>query len=398
MLPRVKLYFENGALRSSTPMPDGVGGAVLTGVAVPSTFALATPYIIKNFDSLVGLGITEGNNPYIYKYVKEFYNEAKADVETWIMGVVDTVKLSDMADNAQDYGKKLLTAAQGRLRWIAFGRKPAIGYTPTITTGLDADVWLAKANAQTLCEYFTVSRYAPLFAIVEGAGFDNNVIDLVDIRTATHNRVGIMIGDTVSDSKGASLGTLMGRISVSPVQRSIARVKDGAVQPVTLFVGNKAVEVADFETVDAKGYITFRTFVDQSGYFFNNDFLAAPDLDDYSLIPRRRTIDKAYRIAYQTLLNELNDEVAINKDGTLPEGFIKSWQANVEVAIANQMSANGELSADLKNGDRGVECLIDPAQNVVSTSKIVVKIRVRPFGYAKYIDVFLGFTAVYENQ
>ena len=397
MLPRVKLYFENGALRSSTPMPDGVGGAVLTGAVVSGTFALSTPYILRNFDGLKALGITEANNPGIYKYVKEFYNEAKTDVETWIMGVPDTVKLSDMADNTQEYGKKLLTAAQGRLRWIAFGRTPGVGYTPTITNGLDADVALAKTNAQTLCEYFTTSRYAPLFAIIEGAGFDNNTIDLADISTDTKNRVGILIGDTVSDSKKAALGTLMVRISVSPVQRSIARVKDGAVHPAILYIGNKAVEVADFETVDAKGYITFRTFVDRSGYFFNNDFLAAPDADDYRLIPRRRTVDKAYRIAYQTLLNELNDEVPINADGTLPEGFIKSWQANVELAIANQMSANGELSADLKNGDRGVQCLIDPAQNVVSTNKVVVKVRVRPFGYAKYIDVYLGFatTSVY---
>ena len=394
MLPRVKIYFENGALRSSTPMPDGVGGAVLTGAAVASTFALATPYVLRNVDGLKLLGITATNNPTIFKYVTEFYNEAAADIETWIMAVPDTVKLSDMADVSQEYGKKLLTAAQGRLRWIAFGRTPAAGYTATITNGLDADVALAKTNAQALCEYFTTSKYAPLFAIIEGAGFSGTATDLADARAGTFNRVGVLIGDTVSGSKNATLGTLMGRIAVSPVQRSIARVKDGAVSPINLFIGTKAVELSDFESIHDKGYITFRTIVGRSGYFFNDDFLCAPDLDDYSLITRRRTVDKAYRIAYQTLVNELNDEVPINSNGKIPESFIKSWQANVEGAIAQQMSANGELSADIKNGDRGVQCLIDPEQNILSTSRIVVKVCVRPFAYAKYIDVYLGFKAI----
>lgn len=393
MLPNVKIFFENGALRSSVPMPDGVGGAVLTGVAVAGTFALNTPYVLRNIDGLKTLGITEANNPTVYKFVREFYAEAASDVECWIMAVPDTVKLSEMADMATDNAKKLINAAQGRLRWVAFSRLPGVGYTPTITAGLDADVAAAKTKAQELCEYFTNSKYAPLFAIIEGAGFSGNATELADNRTGTFNRVGVLIGDTVT-SDNATIGTLMGRIAVSQVQRSIARVKDGAVAPVSLFIGDKPVEQADVETIDSKGYITFRTFVDRAGYFFNNDFLSAPDVDDYSLIPRRRTVDKAYRIAYQTLLNELNDEVPINADGTLPESFVKSWQAMVEGDIARQMTANGELSGDVANGDKGVVCYIDPTQNVVSTSKIIVQIRIRPFGYAKFIEVRLGFTAI----
>lgn len=59
MLPNIKIFFENGALRSSVPMPDGVGGAVLTGVAVAGTFALLTPYVLRNVEGLKALGVTE---------------------------------------------------------------------------------------------------------------------------------------------------------------------------------------------------------------------------------------------------------------------------------------------------------------------------------------------------
>ena len=59
------------------------------------------------------------------------------------------------------------------------------------------------------------------------------------------------------------------------------------------------------------------------------------------------------------------------------------------------MTANGELSADVTNPkDRGVQCFIDPTQNIVSTSRINIKVRVRPFGYGRYIDVYLGFKTV----
>ena len=393
MLPRIKIFFENGALRSSVPMPDGVGGFICTGTTVDTTFVLATPYILKSLESLTALGISQENNPDIYKVIREFYAEAAADVECWLMGVPDTVKLSDMADVANDHAKKLINAAQGRLRWIGFSRTPAEAYTPTITNGLDADVAVAMGKAQELCEWATNSKYAPLFAVLEGAGFSGNVVDLQAVNTLTHDRVAVMIGDTVSGSKKASIGTLLGRVAVSPVQRNIARGKDGAVKPVLTYIGTKATEMADFETIHEKGYITFRTYVDRGGYFFNDDYLATLISDDYSQITRRRTVDKAYRIAYATLLNELLDEVPINADGTLPEGFIKSWQANVEGDIARQMTANGELSSDVANGDRGVQCLIDPAQNVASTGKIIVRLRVRPFGYARFIDVYIGFQA-----
>ena len=394
MLPRVKIQFENGNLRQTVPMPDGVGGIVCTAVAVVGKFALATPYVLRKFEDLDTLGITAANNPEIYKIVSEFYTEAAANLELWILGLADTVKLSEMADQTLDYGKKLINAANGRLRWIAFSRKPGVGYTPTITNGMDADVYAAVGKAQTLCEWATTSKYAPLFAVVEGAGFGNDPVALTAINTGTNNRVAVLIGDTVNDSKKANVGTLCGRIAAVSVQRNIGRVKDGTVSPTTLYIGNKTVDAADFESVHEKGFITYRTYVGRSGYYFNDDFLAALTSDDYSHITARRTVDKAYRIAYDVLLNELLDEIPVNADYTLQKGFIKSWEGNIISAISQLMTSNGELSADVQNGDRGVEVYIDPSQNVVSSGKIVVRIRVRPFGYARFIDVFLGFQAV----
>lgn len=120
--------------------------------------------------------------------------------------------------------------------------------------------------------------------------------------------------------------------------------------------------------------------------------MATEETDDYALLPRRRVIDKAYRIAYQTLVNELGDEIAITEEGKIPAAICKNLQTAVERAIENNMTAYGNLGNDQTNdADTGVSCYVDYNQNIVATSKLDVVIRVRPYGYAKYFDVKLGF-------
>ena len=143
------------------------------------------------------------------------------------------------------------------------------------------------------------------------------------------------------------------------------------------------------------GYITPRKYVGKSGYFFVDDQLACRQEDDYSHLTARRTIDKAYRIAYNTLLDFMLDELTINEDGTLHQGIIASWSQFIENAINRSMTAEGELSANDKG--EGCKVFIDPKQNVLATSKINISIKVRPYGYGRFIDVALGFAVEQSN-
>jgi len=396
MLPRVRIYFENGALGIVTTAADGVLGLLCTGTTVSTTFLLATAYTLYSLDSLTALGVTSANNPGLYKIVSDFYAVAGNGAELWVMAFPDTVKMSDMVDVTDSAkAKALINAANGRLRGLIVSRTPAVGYTPVVTNGIDADVTLAMTNAQALAQWAQDTKFAPVFVLLEGYAYSGVATALEDLTTKNFNAVSVLIGDTVKSSKAAAIGLLAGRIASIPVQRNIGRVKDGPVTTLPVFIGDKAAEIADVESIHNKGYITFRTFIGRSGYFFNDDFTATLPTDDYSHLTARRTIDKAFRIAYDSMLDELLNEVPVNGDGTLQLPIIKSWEAKVESAIANAMTANGELSADVTNvNDRGVECFINPAQNVVADSILNIQVRVRPFGYPRYINVYLGFQVI----
>lgn len=405
MLPYVKIDFANGAIGASEPMDDGVTGLVCTAVAVTQTvngktenvFALNTPYLITKLDELVSKGITSGEedaNATLYKAVKEFYDEAPDGSKLWIMGVADTVTIADIVDKTKDNAKKLLVAANGTIRTLAVKIKDKSAYTPTVTTGIDGAVRTAITNAQSLAEWATATLFAPVMVLLEGRHYTGNAETLVSnpINTGNDNRVGVVIGDTVADSKGAAVGLLAGRIASIPVQRSIARVRTGSITATMMYIGSVAAELGNPGTINDCGFICPRTFVGKAGYYWSDDKLAAEASDDYSLIPRRRVADKAYRITYSTLINEVAEEVSVTDDGKISAPVVKAIQTAVESAIVNNMTSRGNLGNDPSDpNDMGVECYINPDQNIVATSRLDVQLRIKPHGYSKYIEVSLGF-------
>ena len=405
MLPYVKIDFANGAIGASEPMDDGVTGLVCTAAAVTQTvngktenvFALNTPYLITKLDELVSKGITSDSsdaNATLYKAVKEFYDEAPDGSKLWIMGVADTVTIADIVDKTKDNAKKLLVAANGTIRTLAVKIKDKSAYTPTVTTGIDGAVRTAITNAQSLAEWATATLFAPVMVLLEGRHYTGNAETLVSnpINTGNDNRVGVVIGDTVADSKGAAVGLLAGRIASIPVQRSIARVRTGSITATMMYIGSVAAELGNPGTINDCGFICPRTFVGKAGYYWSDDKLAAEASDDYSLIPRRRVADKAYRITYSTLINEVAEEISVTDDGKISAPVVKAIQTAVESAIVNNMTSRGNLGNDPSDpNDMGVECSINPDQNIVATSRLDVQLRIKPHGYSKYIEVSLGF-------
>ena len=398
--PNVKIKFANGALGSVPASADGVVGMVVNGVAVAGKLELGKPYVLRDIDGLAALGVTGAAtdaNKYLYQCVELFYAEAGKGAELWLMVVASATLPSAMLDPNLDNAKKLIRASKGRVRTVV----ALTSATATVAenAALGSDVATAITKGQTLGEWATDTLYAPVLVLIEGKGYtDAAAVALPDLTEGTDNRVGVVIGQVMDGDTavGSLAAVIAGRIAKIPVQRHIGRVRDGALKIESATIdGTVEIADADIDTVNDKGYITLTTHVGRSGYYVCDDHLATAVSDDYHSLARRRVVDKAYRIAHNTLLNYLNDEVACNGDGTIVAAVAKSWEADVVAAIANQMTANGELGTDPADSrDKGVKCEVDREQNVVSTGKVKVRIAVKPYGYAKYVEAELGFMAI----
>lgn len=392
-LPRVQITFENGALGGVAPSEDGVCGLVAYATAVSQTFALNHPYLITKLAGLEALGITSaatGANALLYKTVKEFYSEAPEGTKLWVMGVASTVTIANLTDKTKNNISPLLTAARGAINILMV--KLTSGNSPTMSGSIDAATLTAVGNLQALAEDWTANKYAPFMCLVEALSYNGTAASLPDLTARSDNRVGVVLGDSVTGSANAAIGLVAGRLAAEPVHRNLARVRSGTIKAETMYIGSVAAELGDPDVANDLGYIVPRTFVGKSGYYWSDDHLATAASDDYCSIARRRTIDKAYRIAYRTLVEEIAENVPVNTEGKLAAYQCKSVETSVESAIVNSMTSEGNLGNDPDNAsDLGVTCYIDPDQNILATSRLEVSLKVKPYGYSKYIDVKLGF-------
>ena len=385
-LPDAQIKLENGNLGGVVSRNDGISALALTGVAVQgaSKVLVETPYQVFSLKEAEELGISRtGLNSYAYRHVKEFYDAAGEGSELWIMLFLQEKTMAYMVDIAEENSvKKMIEKANGKINLLGVSRKHEEG--ETIANGVDEDVDNALTKSQATADDFA-DKFMPFRVLIDGKGWTGETADLKDYRTADFNRCGVILGATDA-TKNAAIGLFLGLLAAQPVQRKISRVKNGAVRILDAYFtdGSKTeIHRNSWNSIHDKGYIFFRDFTGKSGYFVNDDSAATAVTDDYNTISLGRVVDKAIRIAYITYVNEVGDEIEVDDDGKIPPAEIKDLQGIIENAILAEMVNESELSA--------VDAFIDENQNVLSTSKTKISLKIRPVGYKNYIEVSLGF-------
>ena len=393
MRPGVAIAFENGNLGVVATSPDGICAIVSSAVANGS-FALETPYTVYSLKEAETLGIipTVAGNYELHKTIKEFYAEAGTGTELWIYGVAKTQTLDQLVADSE----AVLLASNRRIRFVTLKYAPSVADTD-VTAGLRTGFPATLAAAQAIAEEYTTEKTQPVVYIIEAYNYTGVAADLVGFSATTYNRVVVLIGDTetrtgATASKGAAVGVLAGRIAKNQVHVNVGRVKDGALKPLSFYVLDTPVEQVNIDALYDKGFITPCTHVGKSGYYFVDDHLACTVEDDYHFLTRRRVIDKAYVLANATLSNFILDTVPLTGEGKMQDSYAKSLESEVERVIVQEMTAKGELSADVTiANDTGVEVLIDTTNVIATDSQIKGKIRVRPHGYGRFIEFSIGF-------
>ena len=192
---------------------------------------------------------------------------------------------------------------------------------------------------------------------------------------------------------GFSIGTMgatLGNVSFAAVNESIAFVAkfnvvtgtgldEVAFATTDLF---RDISTTLKDTLNDFHYIFLRKIQGISGTFNSDSFTAITITSDFATIENNRTIDKAIRNIRTNVLPNLNSPLFVNDDGTLSEDTISLFKNDAQRALVD-MVADGELSAQSVS--------IDPTQNVLSASKIVITVVLVPVGVAREIEINIGF-------
>lgn len=265
----------------------------------------------------------------------------------------------------------------------------------------------ATANVQTLQTSATAleTAHKPL-SVLYAADFQGvaNITALTDLTTLASPNVTVVVGEdgaavggalAISESQSiTTLGATLGAVSLAKVHENIGWIakfpmSNGTELDVPAFgVGAAAVLVSThsdsaLSALRDKGYSFMRKHVGNANTFTVDSFTSTAVTSDYSTIENNRTIDKATRGVRSFVLPNLNSPLTINDDGTLAEETIAIFKSDAENPL-EQMEIDGEIST--------FEVLIDPAQNVLSTSKVVITIKIIPRGVARFIEINIGFT------
>jgi len=385
-LSKVTINKGQGGLGRAPLNNDHISGMIFYNAVLPSGFGASDRIkIVNSIEEAEALGIIEGSGDHAFMWY-QINEHFRLNNNTRIY-----IGIFAVPGGAYDFTEleTLVLFAEGEIRQAAVMVEAKVLADADITTlnGI-------AAGLENNEEYPVQVLYA---ADTSGVA---DYTTLTDLHTLANSRVSVVVGED-GGAEGAALavtlthsvpavGACLGAISAAAVHESIAwRASFNLVSGAELdtpALGNgdliKDKATSFLNGLDDKGYIFLVKERGIAGTYFNFGYTAVALTNDYATIELNRAIDKAVRGVRAALKPQLNSPLLVAADGTLSEDSIGYFKGIAENPLALMVNA-GELS--------GQNIIIDPAQNVLSTSTLVITAQLQPVGVAKFIDVNIGF-------
>lgn len=369
----------------SAATADGVAGMVLTGATVSGTLELNKHYQLSGTADLTRLGVTAENNPLVYKEVTAFYEQAGDGAELHLLVVAEATTLTQMCDSVDSSPlRRLIDASGGRVRLVGVNRIPPEAYEADVTQGIDKDAITAAEKAQAVAESYASGKVNPFRLLMPAPAFDADAGSLFKPREASCNAVCFVLASDDATTHTAAIGRILGRAASLAVHQSIGRVRSGSIATDMYLTDGTPYPEADglADSLHDAGYIIPISYPRKNGAYLNGDPAAAPVTDDYAQLRYGRTIDKARIIIYDTLIDEILDNVESDTDGDLSAGQRASYETIIDNAVLTRMT--GEITA--------FSSRIPEGQNILSSETVEVVCEIQPMGVVNTFEVTLQFT------
>lgn len=385
-LSTVNINVGTSGLGRRPPNEDKISG-ILFFSTLPAGFS-TTDRVKKVFslEEAEALGITVALFPIHHYHISEYFRVNPIG-ELWVGiyavpgGSYTFTEISSM-----------VIAASGEIRQLAVYAGALTYATSQVTTiqsvidGIDGDAY----------KQFSVLYAANMEAIVAVSGWAS----VGDLRALSARKVTVVAaqdgGGTgaalyVSQSQSiTAIGAALGAISRAAVQQSIGNpasfnVSDGIELEIPALANGDLVTALTNTALGGikdDGYLVLRKYVpDITGTYFERAPTAVASTNDFAWLETNRTVDKAIRLIRSVLIPQLNATLYLDDNGKLSADTVGYFQDLGQDQI-DFMIADGEIS----NG----ACLVDPDQDVLSTSTLTVTLQIIPVGIAETIEVNIG--------
>lgn len=375
--PKVNVEVTNGNLQRQVQVLDGVAGLVGT-----SSSKIGEIVTVFNYDDAVSKGYTIADEPFLNKAIQLFYQELGGNQALTILGVEDTMTLTQMVTATNANGlKKLLNASQGAITVVGLIRQPDVDYTMVRGHFLDKDVEDALLASKILGQY-QQSINKPVRLLIEGRTNDLTA-ELFEPNTVENGYAGVVLGSNLNDGSGA-VALALARAVKYPSHVKLGNGQNGALTIPQAYIGDKPLEEFYPEELDAfanAGYIIMHRRDGAAGYYFARDNMASTD--DFRILVHGRIADKAQRVAVATATPLLETTVRVDANGQINATEAKHLENEISQQIRSQMA--GQIS--------DVDVNVPTDVDIINTSTGVIEVNVLPLGYLTWIKVTIGLTA-----
>lgn len=369
---------------------DKISGLLFFNSTLPSGFT--TNARVKKAYSLAdaeALGIAKGsvNHDVNWYHISEYFR-MNPEGELWIGYYA-------VPGGAYDFSEipAMMLASNGEIRQLGI-HADALTYADTQVTTIQAVIDAMAAEYRQV----SVLYAANMNSIVAVTGWNS----VVDLRTKTARKVTVVAcesgsgyGYTLQQAKSTSismLGCALGATSKASVEQSIGNpsffnISDGT-ECETLCMANGDL-VSDLTPavlggLKDKGFLVARKYLpDLSGSYFERCPTSISATNDFAFMENNRVVDKAIRGVRAALIPQLNSSVGLKQDGTLTDDAVGYYQ-DLAQKVLDDMRVAGNISAG--------KALVNPDQNILSTSTLTVSVQIVPVGIAETIVVNIGLT------
>lgn len=407
----VKHAVDEGALVYFMPVTQGTAGSnsavAQPGGSPPAVGLSGTPYDTYQGRVKITLGGTLGTAKFQYSL---------DDGETWspdiltaatypvpnsgitITFAAGTYVLNDVytwTSTAPYYNTTNLGAAfdAALLDPREWGLVYVVG-TPAGATEADKATALAAVIASVATKMTAAaSAYRFARAVVEAADFADSGAALIAAAPAiAQTRVACVAGfaKILSPLTGRRHNVNIARATVSklgrkPVGKDPSQVlAENGTGPLPSAVLSLKHDERKAPGLDAARFVTARTYIGKTGFYVTNfNLLSAPG-SDFKYLQHGQIIDVGSRVLRNKLLDYLSRDLEVNANGTLSEPQAQAIDEDCDGAVRAALVQPGHANNIVVTTNR--------TDDVLSTERLRVKLRVQPKFYPKTIEVEIGFT------